>query len=214
MLELIDISPDINVQESEYQRLLGYPGHHVLEGRSRELAGTTRQWYAEHGKPWIYARQTEVLELAGAQVRINGTRFSSSILHDQFHAAQVHGAVLVAVSAGKQCEEKARDLWLEGKPDEYFFMEMFGAAVVEHLGAGASGRICGWADGQGMVALPHSSPGYSGWDVSDQIKLWELILQQKDRGFPNASILDGRDAALRRPVGAVRRPRQFICTRH
>jgi hypothetical protein len=184
MLELIDICPDINVQESEYQRLLGYPGHHVLEGRSRELADTTRQWYAEHGKPWIYARQTEALELAGAQVRINGTGFSSSRLHDQFNAAQVHSAVLVVVSAGKQCEEKARELWQEGKPDEYFFMEMFGSAVVEHLVAGVSGRICAWADGQGMVALPHYSPGYSGWDVSDQIKLWELIRQHKDRDFP------------------------------
>jgi hypothetical protein len=31
-----------------------------------------------------------------------------------------------------------------------------------------------------MVALPHYSPGYSGWDVSDQIKLWALIRPQSD----------------------------------
>ena len=184
MLELIDTCPDISVQESEYKRLLGYPGHHVMVGRSRELAEGTRQWYAEHGEPWIYVRQTEDLELANERLKISGIEFSSKQLHDQFSAAQAHNAVLVVVSAGKQCEEKARELWHEGKPDEYFFMEMFGSAVVEHLITIASGRICGWADNNKMVALPHYSPGYSGWDMSDQTKLWELIRQQKVRDFP------------------------------
>jgi light-regulated signal transduction histidine kinase (bacteriophytochrome) len=39
MLELIDTRPQVDVAESEYQRLLGYPNQHVLEGRSRELGG-------------------------------------------------------------------------------------------------------------------------------------------------------------------------------
>ena len=56
MLELIDHQPELSVQESEYQRLLGYPGGHVLEGRPRELADWAGRWYTEHGKPWIYAR--------------------------------------------------------------------------------------------------------------------------------------------------------------
>jgi len=55
MLELTDKHPDINVQETEYTRLLGYPKQHVLEGRSRELADWVRQWYAANGRPWIYA---------------------------------------------------------------------------------------------------------------------------------------------------------------
>jgi len=184
MFELIDTRPDNNVQESEYIRLLGFPGHHVLEGRSRELADVTRQWYAQNGKPWIYARQIEGLELAGERLHVNGTVFSSQQLHDNFNTAQVHSAMLAVLSAGPECEERARELWQEGKPDEYFFMEMYGSAVVEHLVTVASGRICGWADQQGMVALPHYSPGYSGWDVADQPKLWELIRQTKGRDFP------------------------------
>ena len=86
--------------------------------------------------------------------------------------------MLVAVSAGPECERRARQLWQDGKPDEYFFMEAFGSAVVEHLITIASGRICDWADRQGMLALPHYSPGYSGWDVADQNKLWSLIRPQ------------------------------------
>ena len=77
MLQLIDLEPDSSVQEAEYARLLGYPPHHVPEGRSLELAQWARQWYAENGRPWIYARQNQSLELAGERVKIDGAGFSS-----------------------------------------------------------------------------------------------------------------------------------------
>ena len=197
MFELIDAHPGSNVQESEYKRLLGFPADHVLQGRSRELADKTRQWYAQHGRPWVYARQIEGLELAGDRLHVSGAVFSSRQLHDNFNAAQVHSAMLTAVSAGGECEEKARQLWQEEKPDEYFFMEMYGSAVVEHLVAVASGLICAWADGHGMVALPHYSPGYSGWDMADQLKLWELIRQMSNRDFPGE--LQVMDTGMLRP---------------
>ena len=186
MFELIETKPDVNVQESEYTRLLGYPKQRMLEGRPRELADAARQWYAENGRPWFYARQLDTLELVNEKLRVGGTEFSSKQLHDQFAEAQSESAVLVVVSAGKECEEKARQLWGEGKPDEYFFMEMFGSAVVEHLVTIASGCICAWADQNGMAVLPHYSPGYSGRDISDQIKLWNLIRQN------GAAHLDGK----------------------
>jgi hypothetical protein len=175
MFELCETRPDVTVQEVEYKRLLGFPAHRELEGRSLELAKAAAQWYAEHGRPWIYARETSELELVNDRLRIRNIEFSSEQLHDQFATVNARCAVLVAVSAGKECEEKARELWQEGKPDEYFFVEMFGSAVVEQLINLANGRICAWADDHGMVALPHYSPGYSGWDVSDQVNLWKLI---------------------------------------
>ncbi len=175
MLELVETNPRVNVQESEYQRLLGLPENYSMRGRTRELADAARRWYAENGRPWFYARQVNALKLADGQLSVEGTGFSSKQLHDQFIAARADSAVLVAVSAGRECEEHARQLWRESKPDEYFFMEMFGSAVVEHLVTVASGHICGWADQNGAAALPHYSPGYSGWDISDQIKLWNLL---------------------------------------
>ncbi len=190
MFELLETNPPVNVQASEYARLLGFPKGHTLEGRSRELADWARQWHAEHGRPWFYAQQLDALELAGEKLRVAGTEFSSKQLHDLFAEAQADSAMLVAVSAGGECEEKARELWREGKPDEYFFMEVFGSAVVEHLVTVASGRICGWADQNKMAVLPHYSPGYSGWDIGDQVKLWNLICQN------GASHFDGRLAVL------------------
>jgi hypothetical protein len=196
MLELFDTQPDCNVQEAEYKRLLGYPARVALEGRPREIAGATRQWFAQNGRPWIYARQADALEMAGNHIRINGAAFSSPPLHEQFRSAQVHAAVLLAASAGPQCEDKARAFWLEGKPDEYFFMEMFGSAVVEHLVAVANGRLCAWADRQGLAALPHYSPGFSGWDVSEQPQLWDVI-RKRGRNFPGE--LDVLSTGMLRP---------------
>jgi hypothetical protein len=186
MLELVESNPKVNVQEPEYQRLLGFPKNYSMRGRMRELADAARQWYAQNGRPWFYARQIGTPELAEGKLRIAGTEFSSKQLHDQFVEARADSAVLVAVSAGPECEEHAHRLWQESKPDEYFFLEMFGSAVVEHLVTVASGHICGWADRQGAAALPHYSPGYSGWDVSDQVKLWDLLRQN------SAAHLSGR----------------------
>ena len=178
MLELFETNPKVNVPDSEYQRLLGFPKNYVMQGRMRELADAAREWYAKNGRPWFYARQISAPELADGKLRLGGTEFSSRPLHDQFVEARADGAVLVAVSAGRECEERAQQLWREGKPDEYFFLEMFGSAVVEHVVTVASGHICGWADRHGAAALPHYSPGYSGWDISDQIKLWDLLRQK------------------------------------
>jgi hypothetical protein len=184
MFQLTETRPPLDVQESEYQRLLGYPKHHVLDGRPRELADAARTWYAENGRPWIFAREIGALGLRDGKINLAGFEFSSRQFHDALAAAQAHSAVLVAVSAGKECEEMARELWRDSKPDEYFFMEMFGSAIVEHLVTVANGRICGWADANAMVALPHYSPGYSGWDVADQVRLWNLLRQNHGGGFP------------------------------
>ncbi|HKI68526.1 MAG TPA: hypothetical protein VKA67_02990 [Verrucomicrobiae bacterium] len=183
MLEFFDPHPDVNVQESEYRRLLGYPNQHELAERSRELADWARQWYAENARPWVYAREAGRLEIANDELRVNGAGFTSKRFHDQLIDAEAHQVVLVAVSAGKECEEKARELWKEGKPDEYFFLEILGSAVVEHLITTTGARICAWAEQNGMTVLPHYSPGYSGWDVTEQPGLWSLIRQNNGSVF-------------------------------
>ena len=196
-MELIDTHPATNVQEPEYARLLGYPSHHVLEGRARELADGCREWYTQNGRPWIYARQCDGLELAGERLSIEGAGFSSKHLHDQFAAAGAHTAMLAAVSAGPECEEKARQLWQEGKPDEYFFLEMYGSAVVEHLITTAGGRICAWAEQNGMTVLPHYSPGYSGWDVVEQVQFWNVL--RRKGSAESTKRLEVLDTGMLRP---------------
>ena len=184
MDELIDIGPDYNVLETEYQRLLGFPENYEVAGRSRELMAWTRQWYAENGTPWVYARQTDELDLSNGQLTIKGVPLSAKRLRKLLVDAQAHAVVLIAVSAGEQCEAKARKLWLEEKPDEYFFMEVYGSAVVEHLITTTGARFCGWAEQRGLAVLPHASPGYSGWEMLDQKYLLEVIRSGGRRAIP------------------------------
>jgi hypothetical protein len=174
MIEWNDTRPDVNVLEAEYKRLLGFPADYTLEGRARELADWAKQWYADNGRPWIYAREVG-LELSAEEVLLDGANFTAQRLRAQLNDAQADSAVLVAVSAGGECEARARELWLEGKPDEYFFLEVFGSAVVEHLVTRTGARICAWAEDNAMAVLPHYSPGYSGWDTADQNRLFTTI---------------------------------------
>jgi hypothetical protein len=183
MIELLDPHPDTAVPEAEYHRLLGYPRGHLLGERALELAAWARRWFAEHGRPWIYLREVE-LRLTPDTLHLDGVAFASPQLRDHLTHHEAARAMLVAVSAGRAAEEHARGLWDAGKPDEYFFLEIYASAVVERIVATTSGRLCDLAGRDGLIAVPHYSPGYSGWDVADQTKLFECIAGGAQKTFP------------------------------
>lgn len=183
--ELIDARPVVNVLDAEYIRLLGYPKEHRLTERAAELATWARSWFMANARPWVYAREAS-LEIADGSLVVDGHEFPSMALFDHLRRAEASRAVLVAVSAGKESETHAAALWREGKPDEYFFLEVFASAAVESLVASLSGRLCEFGGQEGLIAIPHYSPGYSGWDVAEQPRLFDLIQHGKSREFPGA----------------------------
>lgn len=186
MIELLDTLPDVNVQPAEYKRLLGYPADHVLDGRARELIDWAHAWYIKHGRPWVYARHAEQVQIQNGSVLIDGTAFSSSRLQNTLQQANADAAVLVAVSAGPELEAEAQRLWREEKPDEYFFLEVFGSAVVEHLTTMTGARLCAWAENREQAVLPHYSPGYPEWDIAQQADLLKLIWRTQSQPPPRS----------------------------
>jgi hypothetical protein len=200
MTEWIEPHPEVKVQTTEYQRLLGYPPAHELSGRAKELAEWAHTWYAEHGLPWIYAREAGRIGTSGTSVIVEGVRFHSGVLRRRFEQAAADSAVLAAVSAGPEIEHEAQKLWREEKPDEYYFLEVLGSAVVEQLITMTGSHLCTWADGQGMAVLPHYSPGYPGWDVAEQSRLLEL--------FQGAGTIPGNLEALE--SGALRPKKSLL----
>jgi hypothetical protein len=182
-METHDTQPNYAVQEAEYLRLLGYPRDHQPGDRVCELMGWAQDWYSRHGRPWVYLREA-ALRNNGAALQLDQVEFASLRLQEHFGRHDVSGAMLVAVSAGAECEAHAHELWKEGRPDEYFFLEMYGSAVVEDLVARTSGRICDLAGHRGLMAVPHYSPGYAGWDVAEQNKLFSLIARGMNGSFP------------------------------
>lgn len=197
MIELLDTIPDTNVDPAEYKRLLGYPRERILEGRARELAEWARDWYAKHGRPWIYAREASAISIVNGSITIDGLDFSSKKLQNNLTDAGADGAILVAVSAGPEVELEAQKLWREEKPDEYFFLEIFGSAVVEHLVTMTGARLCAWADRNNSAILPHYSPGYPEWDIAQQPRLLELIRHTREHALPRQ--LECLDSGMLRP---------------
>ncbi len=196
-VELAATLPELNVQPGEFLRLLGYPRGWVLEGRALELASWAQDWYARSGRPWFYARQAENLAVTGDSIFIDGVSFTSKRLQNTLQQAKAHSVILVAVGAGPEAEEEARRRWEDDKPDEYFFLEVFASAIVEHLATATGARLCEWAEQQGMAILPHYSPGYPEWDVAEQFPLLELIKQTRKEPFP--SPVEVFDSGMLRP---------------
>jgi hypothetical protein len=196
-IELAATLPDVNVLPEEYVRLLGYPRGWVLKGRARELADWARDWYAVNGRPWFYARQAESFEIAGNTLLIDRVPFTSTRMQNTLQQAGAHSVILVAVGAGPEAEEESHRRWEQEKPDEYFFLEMFGSAVVEHLAATTGARLCDWAEQHDMAVLPHYSPGYPEWDIAEQSRLLELIMRTRGERFP--SPVEAFDSGMLRP---------------
>ena len=95
------------------------------------------------------------LEITGDSIHIDGVPFTSKRLQSTLQQAEAHSVILAAVGAGPEAEEESRRRWEEEKPDEYFFLEIFASAVVEHLITATGARLCDWAEHKEMAVLPH-----------------------------------------------------------
>jgi len=163
------------VAEAEFKRLLRLPADYVFADRMAENARWVREWYAEHGHPWLCARHVDGCEVTAEAVALGGRRLHSRELARRFRAAS--SALVVGACAGAEAETEAARQWELDEPDRYYFLETYASAVVEALIAGARGRLCAWADGRGAVLLPHYSPGYQGWSVGEQGAVFALLTE-------------------------------------
>ncbi len=161
--------------------MLGYPRDWVVRDRARELVDWARDWYALHGQPWVYAREADAMETTDTGLTLNGVSFGSPRLAKTLRGADAHGAIVVAVGAGPELEAQAQKLWQEGKPDEYFFLEVYGSAIVEHLVTMTGARLCAWAESRHMAVLPHYSPGYPEWAIDEQPRLLDVINRSRQQ---------------------------------
>jgi hypothetical protein len=131
-------------------------------------------------------------------------------LRQTLQKAEAHSVLLVAASAGPEIEREAQKLWREEKPDEYFFLETLGSAVVEHLIAVTGARLCAWAESEDMAVLPHYSPGYSEWDIAEQPRLLQLVGMTREQAQPGRiEVLDSGALRPKKSQLAV-----FGLTRH
>jgi hypothetical protein len=185
MIGIADRRPAVRIDRAEYVRLLGYPRGWRLEDRALELADWAETWYGTHGRPWVHACEIAAAAAGDAHVRLESDTFSCARLHRMFREASVGRAVAVAVTAGPELEAEAQRRWHDQRPDEYFFLEVYGSAVVEHLVTAVGAELCAASESRGLAVLPHYSPGYPEWDVAEQARLLSVIAAGSGAGtFP------------------------------
>ena len=171
------------VDPANYQRLLGMPRHRTLEGLLGERAQWAREWYAQHGQPFLHATRHAIVQLSDDSVRLDGGhQFSSRALADRLRRWEAHAVLGLAASAGPEIDEACAQLWQDGKPDEGYFLERFGVAVVEQLIFSATLGECREASGADETVTPHLSPGCGSWDLGEQRALWQAIFPAEALG--------------------------------
>jgi hypothetical protein len=145
----------------------------VAQEEFQRLLGYPRGWVMD-------GRAAELGEWTRRWYAANG--------HPWIQVRQKDELLLTAVSAGPELEEHAERLWREEKPDEYFFLEVFGSAVVEHLLAMVGKRLAAWAETQHLSVLPPYSPGYGGCDIAEQPRLLQLLQPCSLQALPSGAL--------------------------
>src|SRR5262249_7074703 len=112
----------VSIEEREYARLLGYPWGTLLEGDARELAEHAADWYLRYGKPRVYC--------------LTSDRTHEPKESNQEQRASFLPAFRVAgITAGLEVDVEVERLWAAGRVDEAYFLDRYGAGVVEKLAA-------------------------------------------------------------------------------
>ncbi len=183
MSQMIEMSK-IKVKDRELHRLLGYPSNHEISEAAKELITWATEWSDEYGKPWMTKLEVGVEFDQQGHMRLDGVGVSSEEIIRRFSLAGVEKGFVIAASGGIEADQEVKRLWKEGYVDQYYFLEMYSAAVVEELILSAAADVCAEADGSDYSVLPRYSPGYSGWDLSCQKDLYK-ILDKHDPEFKN-----------------------------
>jgi len=164
------------VPESDYLRLLAWPPNRPLSPPLQQRARGAREWYAQHGRPFLAARRLSIAAIAANRVTLEtGDVLTGSALADQLHAFEADALAVVAASSGAEATQLAERMWADGRPDEGFFLDRLAAGVTELLLQQAGSLLFDPSGPATEYASRHLSPGSSGWELADQSILVRLL---------------------------------------
>ena len=204
----------------EFNRVLGMPRRRVLAGDLASRATWARAWYAAHGRPYACLRRHAITRIERDEVHLaGGRRLLGRVLADRLRRDEAHALIAMAVSAGPEAGETAAGLWQSGRPDEGYFLDRLGVAVVEQLLRSVMRDRSPRSEGPGERMTPHCSPGCGGWELEHQAAVWGLLYQADDappiRLLPSGALLPTHAVLAVAGVTRrqVRRSPQDVCRR-
>ncbi len=155
---------------------MGLPACAELDERLEALFEQARSWYSQHGEPWTEARQVSIVRIVYDVIHLDhGLQLSSVLLARGLANAGAHALVVVAISAGQAVDKQISLLWETDRVDEAMFLNAYAIATVEHLRWQMGDQLRRTLGKSQTTVLPHYSPGYDGWDLADQARLFRLL---------------------------------------
>ena len=155
-----------------YLRHLGLPAGSELDEATGPLAQQAEDWYRENGHPWTRSHLAAVARIEEDSVHLeDGTVLSSRVLAEGARRSGTHSISVLAVSAGKEVDDRITKLWAEDKPDEAMFLNAYADALTEHLRSLEAEKALDKFSAEEMAVLPYYSPGYDGWELAGQSAL-------------------------------------------
>ena len=164
------------VPENDYLRLLTWPLNRPLSAPLQQRARGAREWYAQHGRPFLAARRLSITALGLDRVTLEtGDVLTSVALAERLRALEAPALAVVAASSGSEATVLAERMWADGRPDEGFFLDRLAAGVTETLLQRARSLLSDPTVAAAEYASPHLSPGSAEWDLADQSILMRLL---------------------------------------
>lgn len=172
------------LEPNGYRALLGYPPGSSPEGRSAELVNEARDWLGRNARPWAQVRAIAIERLEGPTAHLaSGHSLSSAELVHRIEEAGARAVVAALVSAGSEIDRSVDSLWLAERPDEAYVLDRLGAAVAIRLGGWLAVHLRDRAAASALALGPGYSPGYDGWDLTDQPILASALFGADDPPF-------------------------------
>ena len=169
------------VTDESYARLLGYPDGELVAGRVMELAAQSRDWFAAHAAPWSAARTLRVTARSDREVTLEDrTTLVSRRLSTRLADIDASALVIAVASVGEAIDTASATHWHSDRPDEAFFLDRLGAAVAVRLAAWVGEHLRSLAAERSRALGPGYSPGYDGWEVTDQKRLAGLLAEMPE----------------------------------
>jgi len=188
-----------------FQRHLGLPPCAEMEPMVSSLANSTREWYRKHGTPWTNATWRDIGSIQGDSVWLaSGVEVKSPRLARGLEEVEARAVVVAAFSAGARVDEEIDRRWKEDRPDEAMFLHAYAVTVCEHLRASGATRLRDQLGPSGITVLPHYSPGYEGWPLSEQAALFSVLSGSVSSG------IDDRCPLRVLPSGGLRPARSTL----
>lgn len=103
--------------------------------------------------------------LARSEGGLDGSRFlDRSVPH-----------ALGICTIGPEVEERVQRLSAQGQATRAMILDAIGSAAVEAVADEANRLICDRAPGRGDLPATRRSPGYGGWDLAEQVLLFDAL---------------------------------------